>query len=115
MVTAVLSKTDPGGYAEIAEVIRGHLKPVGGEVRIADFMASLAWHVRGCTNLEPEILGEREGPKLLETLGRYHKRLAKEFTRCARILELGAKNRKYAEARMADSLARRKPCTSVIQ
>jgi hypothetical protein len=115
MVTARLAKTDPGGYVGIAEVIRNKFKPVGGEVRIADFMAHVAWRIRGCQNLDPEILDEREGPNRFETLGRYQRRLSREFSRCTRILEMGAKNRQFAEARMAESLLRRKPCTSVIQ
>lgn len=115
MVTAVLAKTDPGGYARIAEDIREEFKPVGGELRIADFMAHLAWRIRGCGNLDIEIPGDLRGPNLFDTLSRYHKRLSREFSRCTRILQLGAKNRQFAEARMAESLLRRKPCTSVIQ
>jgi len=55
------------------------------------------------------------GPNLLDKLSRYQSRLSREFSRCLRILRLRAKNRRYAEARMAAQLLRHKPCTSVIQ
>jgi len=137
MLTELLAKTDPDGYALMLQDFRDQYKPEGGEAHLVEFMADLAWRIQGCFYLENEILTqgmEACGPKddpglalarafmreskgggLLSKLSRYQSRLSSEFTRCIRILELRAKNRKYAEARMAATLAKRKPCTSVIQ
>ena len=52
---------------------------------------------------------------MLSKLSRYESWLSKEQSRCIRTMTLKSKNRKLAESRMADSLARTKPCTSVIQ
>jgi len=138
MVTDVLLRTEPDRYAALVEELRAEWNPVGPEVRIIEIMADLACRVRGCLYLDTEILKQGmeacagpgvtpdmalgqaylrdfEGPKLLDKLCRYHGRLSREFSRCVRILQLGAKNRKYAEDRMNATLARHKPCTSVIQ
>ncbi|HXM42759.1 MAG TPA: hypothetical protein VN924_16020 [Bryobacteraceae bacterium] len=138
MVTKLLTKTDPHGYARLLEDFRGRYKPEGVEVRLVEFMADLSWRTSGCFALETEILRQGmavcahpqdtpdqslapayirdfEGADLLDKLSRYERRLSSELSRCIRVLELRAKNRKYAEARMADTLARHKPCTSVIQ
>jgi len=138
MVTDVLVRTEPGLYASLLQELRAEWHPAGAEVRLVEMMAGLACCLRGCLYLETELLNQgmqacaapdvpsevalgrayardSEGPKLLEKLSRYHRRLSREFSRCVRILQLGAKNRKYAEARMANALLRHKPCTSVIQ
>jgi len=101
-------------------------------------MADLVWRSRGCRYLETEILKQgmetctapkaassralaraymrdSQGPNLLSKLSRYERRLSRELSRCIRILELRAKSRRYAEARLAATLAKSKPCTSVIQ
>jgi hypothetical protein len=87
-------------------------------------MADAAIRQRGCAYLDTEILRQGmeacagpgvtpdmalgrayirdfEGPNLLDKLSLYQSRLSKEFTRCLRLLQAAAKNRK--------------PCTSVIQ
>jgi hypothetical protein len=138
MVTEILAKTEPDGYAQLVEELRAEWNPVGAEVQIVELMADLACRLRGCLYLDTEILRQGmeacaapdvtpdmaqglafirdcEGPKLLDKLSRYHSRLSSEFSRCTRILRLHAKNRKYAEARVAATLAKSKPCTSVIQ
>jgi hypothetical protein len=138
MVTEVLARIEPDSYAQALEELRAEWNPVGAEVRIVEAMADFACRLRGCLYLDTEILREGmeacaapgvtpdmahglafirdcEGPKLLDKLSRYRTRLSSEFTRCVRALELHAKNRKFAEARMAAALAKSKPCTSVIQ
>lgn len=138
MVTEILARIDPGGYAEMLEGFRDDWKPEGADVRIVELMADAASRLRGCGYLEAEIMNKDmeacagpgvtpdiaqglafirdfKGPKLLDKLSRYRGRLTSEFSRCTRILRLHAKNRKYAEARIAATLAKSKPCTSVIQ
>jgi len=137
MVTEVLARIDPDGYTNKLEGFRAHYKPERvGEAHVVALMADLSWRIRGCFYLENEILKrgmeacpqeapdqamlrvflrETKGGGLLSKLSRYESRLSREFSRCLRILELSAKNRKYAEARIAAELARHKPCTSVIQ
>ena len=138
MVTEVLTRTEPDGYAHLVEELRAEWKPAGAEVLIVEIMADLSWRIRGCLYLETEILkrgmeacagpdvtpdvalgqayrNDFRGPNLLDKLSRYQSRLSREFSRCLRILRLRAKNRRYAEARMAAQLLRHKPCTSVIQ
>jgi len=140
MVTELLVKIEPDGYAEMLEGLRDEWKPVGVEDRVIEMMADLSWRIRGCFYLDTEILKQGmeacgpdvasdvalgrafvrdfEGPNLLDKLSRYQSRLSKEFSRCLRLLRLSTKNRKYAEARTAatrDKLAKSKPCTSVIQ
>ena len=138
MVTELLAKTDPDGYAKMLEGLRAQYQPVGVEVHVVEFMADLSWRIRGCFALETEILNQgieacatakdtpgqalaraymrdSKGPNLLTKLSRYESRLSSESSRCVRIMELRAKNRRYAEARIAATLAKRKPCTSVIQ
>ena len=120
------------------ENLRAERKPESiGEAHVIALMADLFWRIRGCFYLENEILKrgmEACGPKaapdealartfmreskgggLLSKLSRYESRLSREQSRCIRVLELFAKNRKDAEARMAATLAKRKPYTSVIQ
>jgi hypothetical protein len=138
MVTELLAKIEPDGYAKLLEELRAEWKPVGGEVQIVELMADVSCRIRGCFYLETEILKgnikvcatpqdtpetalgrayvrDFEGPNLLDKLSRYQSRLSSEFSRCIRILQLRAKNRRYAEARIAATLAKRKPCTSVVQ
>jgi hypothetical protein len=138
MVTELLAKTDPGGYAEMLAALRDEWRPVGAEVRIVELMAEAACRLRGCAYLEAQILNQGmeacaapnetpgmalgrayirdfEGPDLIDKLSRYRSRLSTGFTRCSRILRLAAKSRRFAEARIAATLAKCKPCTSVIQ
>lgn len=138
MVTAVLAKVEPDGYAKLRAGFRDEWKPEGAAIHIVDLMADAAFRLDGCAYLEAEILNgnlERckrpdetaqealgrafvldcEGPNLLEKLSRYEKMLSRAFAQCSRTLHLRAKNRRMAEARMAQNLARLKPCTSVIQ
>jgi hypothetical protein len=138
MVTALLAKTDPDGYTKLVEELRADWKPVDAEVQIVELMADISCRIRGCLYLETEILKgnirvcaepqdtpdmalgrayirDFEGPNLLDKLSRYQSKLSSEFSRCIRILQLRAKSRKCAEARIAATLAKHKPCTSVIQ
>jgi hypothetical protein len=138
MVTELLTKADPDGYVRLLEDFRGRYKPEGVEVRLVEFMADLLWRTSGCFALETEILRQGmavcaapqdtpdqslarayirdfEGANLLEKLSRYECRLSSEFSRFIRLLEVRVRNRRYAEARMAATLVKRKPCTSVIQ
>jgi hypothetical protein len=97
-------------------------------------MADLQWRIGGCFYLEAEILRSAgpsfetaflrdiQGGELLSRLARCESKLLRDFSRGRRTIQLAAKNRKMAEARMAAtearmaaSLAIRKPCTSVIQ
>ena len=114
MVTDVLVRTEPGLYASLLQELRAEWHPAGAEVRLVEMMAGLACCLRGCLYLETELLNQgmqacaapdvpsevalgrayardSEGPKLLEKLSRYHRRLSREFSRCVRILQLGAK------------------------
>ncbi len=138
MVNEIFARIEPDGYAQLVEELRAEWNPVGVEVQIVEFMAEIACRIRGCLYLDTEIMRKGmeacagpdvtpdvaqglayirdcEGPKLLDKLSRYQSRLSKEFSRCIRILQLGAKNRKYAETRIDATLAKTKPCTSVIQ
>ena len=138
MVTELLARVDPDGYAMAVIEFRDEWKPVGRLVKIVELMAELECRIRGCDYLEAEILNRNvkiyarpedtvdaavgrayihdfQGPNLLNKLCRYSARLPREFTRCVQILQLAAKSRRLAEARMAEQLARHKPCTSVIQ
>jgi hypothetical protein len=138
MVTELLAKIDPDGCTQMLENFRSQYQPAGVEERVVELMADLVWRTRGCFYLETEILkrgmqacatpndtpGQElgraylrdiKGPNLLSKLSRYQSRLSREFSRCIRIMELGAKNRKYKEARIAATLAKSKPCTSVVQ
>ena len=127
MVTEVLNRTEPDRYAARVEELRAEWNPVGPEVRVVEIMADLECRIRGCHYLETEILKRgmeaRGGPRVrtdetlgqLDELSRYQSQLSREFTRCVRILRLGAKKRQLKEARMATQLLRHKPCTSVIQ
>jgi len=137
MVTDLLARRDPGGFVKVLECLRAEYKPEGVEERVVEFMADLSWRIRGCFALETEILSQSmepcagaqgapraparahmrdaKGANLLDKLSTYESRLSREFSRCLRLLQLRAKNRKYAEARLAATLAKRKPCTSVIQ
>jgi len=140
MVTEVLARTDPDGYTQRLEGLRAEHNPQTiGEAHVLALMADLSWRIRGCFYLENEILRrgmeayphdepdaamtrvflrESKGGGLLSKLATYETRLAKEQSRCIRVMSLQAKNRKYAAARMAAELARlekAKPCTSVIQ
>jgi len=128
MLTELLNRTDPDGYTNMLENLFAEHKPESiGEAHVIALMADLSWRIRGCFYLENEILKqgmETRGPQdmrkgkgggLLSKLFRYQNRLEREQSRSIRVLELFAKNRKYAEARMAATLLRRKPCTSVIQ
>jgi|HubBroStandDraft_1064217.scaffolds.fasta_scaffold01856_10 hypothetical protein len=137
MVTELLNRTEPDGYTNMLEDLRAHHKPQTiGEAHVLALLADTAWRIRGCFYLENEILRrgieaypkdapgqamarvflrENKGGGLLSKLSRYESRLSREQSRCLRLMELQAKNRKYAEARIAATLARRKPCTSVIQ
>jgi len=138
MVTELLARPGVDEYAALVEELRAEWKPAGWEIRVVELMAELACRIRGCQCLETEILSRSielcatpqeppdmalgrafirdfEGPRLLDKLSRYTSRLSKEFSRCLRILELRAKSRTAAEANMAATLAKSKPCTSVIQ
>jgi hypothetical protein len=116
MVTELLNRTDPGGYTNMLEHLLAEHKPESmGEAHVIALMADLSWRIRGCLYLEDEMLKSKSGAALLSKLSRYQRRLAREQSRSIRVLGLFAKNRKYAEARMAATLLRRKPCTSVIQ
>jgi hypothetical protein len=138
MVTELLARIDPDGYTNMLEDLHARRKPDSiGEAHVIALMADLSWRISGCFYLENEILKrgmEACGPKddpdqalarafmreskgggLLSKLSRYESRLSREQSRCIRLWELFAKNRKYAEARIAATLAKRKPCTSVIQ
>ena len=128
MVTELLNRTDPGGYTNMLEHLLAEHKPESmGEAHVIALMADLSWRIRGCFYLEDEMLKQEMeacGPKnmrkskggaLLPKLSRYQSRIAREQSRSIRVLGLFAKNRKYAEARMAATLLRSKPCTSVIQ
>jgi hypothetical protein len=138
MVTDVLARVDPDGYAESLEILIAENKPQSiAEKHVLALLADLAWRIQGCFYLETEILRrgmEEGGPKddpglamarvfmretggggLLTKLAKYKSRLETEESRCFRTMQLQAKNRKYKEARMAQALARHKPCTSVIQ
>ena len=42
MVTEVLTRTEPDGYAHLVEELRAEWKPAGAEVRIVELMADLA-------------------------------------------------------------------------
>jgi hypothetical protein len=146
MLTELLASTDPDGSAIMLESLLEQYKPQSiGERHMLALMADLSWRIHGCFYLENEILNRglqacgssKDAPGqalarvymreikrggLLSKLSSYENRLAREFSRCLRIIELAAKNRKFAaamiaakEARMAAALAKRKPCTSVIQ
>jgi hypothetical protein len=116
MVTELLNRTDPGGYTNMLEHLLAEHKPESmGEAHVIALMADLSWRIRGCLYLEDEMLKSKSGAALLSKLSRYQRRLAREQSRSIRVLGLFAKNRKYVEARMAATLLRRKPCTSVIQ
>ena len=138
MVTEFLNRIDPDGYTNMLESLLAERKPESiGEAHVVALMADVFWRIRGCFYLETEILKqgmEAGGPKetsdqalartfmreikgggLLSKLSRYQSRLETEQSRSMRVLGLFATNRKYAQARMAASLLRRKPCTSVIQ
>jgi hypothetical protein len=138
MVTELLARIDPDGYTNLLEDLRAQRRPESiGEAHAIAILADLFWRIRGCFYLENEILSrgmeasgekhdpvqaltrtfmcESKGGGLFSKLSRYESRLSREQSRCMRVLELFAKNRKYAEARMAATLAKRKPCTSVIQ
>jgi hypothetical protein len=137
MVTALLARTDPDGYATMLAELRAEWKPVSWDAQIVELMAGLACRIRGCDYLEAEILNRNiegfsaqyaqetalarafirdfEGPNLLNKLSRYQSRLQTEFARCIRILTRHAASRRHAEEMAAATLAKRKPCTSVIQ
>jgi hypothetical protein len=135
MVTELLNSIDPGGYEKILKNLRAEHEPESiGEAHMTVLLADLFWRIQGCAWLDTEILRrggqpydtvflrEIQSGGLLTKLAKYESRLVKEQSRCLRILELAAKNRKMAaariaatNARMAASLAKRKPCTSVIQ
>jgi len=142
MVSELLARTDPDGYTQRLEGLRAQYKPErAGEAHVIALMADLSWRIRGCFYLENEILKrgmetsgapkdaadqalarvflrESKGGGLLAKLSSYESRLSREQSRCIRLMALQAKNRKYAEARMAATLAKlakSKPCTSVIQ
>jgi len=138
MVTALLAKTDPDAYDKLLAELRAEWKPVAWEARIVELMADLSCRIRGCYHLEGEILKgnievhanpqdtpemalgrayvrDFEGPDLLDKLSLYESRLSREFSRCIRILQRHATSRKRAEAMAAATLAKRKPCTSVVQ
>ena len=66
MLTELLAKTDPDGYALMLQDFRDQYKPEGGEAHLVEFMADLAWRIQGCFYLENEILTqgiEACGPK----------------------------------------------------
>ncbi|MGC9951751.1 MAG: hypothetical protein ABSF64_35830 [Bryobacteraceae bacterium] len=137
MVTEILTRIEPDGYASMLEDLRAEHNPqTAGEDRVLALLADTFWRIRGCFYLETEILrrGMEALPELppddamakvflrelgrggmLSKLSRYESWLSKEQSRCIRTMTLKSKNRKLAESRMADSLARTKPCTSVIQ
>lgn len=138
MVTALLAKTDPEAYPRLLAELCAEWQPVGREAEVVAAMAGLACRIRGCSCLEAEILkGNMQvpaaprdtpevalaraylrdclGPNLLDKLSRYESWLSREFSRCLRIMTSRLKSRESSEAAMADALARREPCTSVIQ
>ena len=137
MVTDLLARIDPDGYTNRLEDLFAQYKPESiGEAHVLALMADLSWRIRGCFYLETEILKrgmeahpkeeadaamtrvflrESTGSGLLSKLAKYESRLAKEQSRSIRLRELQAKNRKYAQARIAATLEKRKPCTSVVQ
>jgi hypothetical protein len=142
MVTEALARIEPDGYAKMLEDLRAQHKPQSaGETHMLALLADLSWRIHGCFYLETEILKrgmeasrapddppdqtlarvfirETKAGGLLSKLNRYESRLSSEFSRCLRVMEMQAKNRKFAQARNAESLARlakRKSCTSVIQ
>ncbi len=138
MVTQLLAKIDPDGYAILLEELRAEWKPAGVEERIVELMTDASFRIHGCWYLETEILkGNMEksiqaggkpdeaigraylidfqGPNLLNKLGRYQARLEREFSRCLRIMQLGVKNRQLAEANRAATFGKLKLCTPVIQ
>ncbi len=138
MVTDVLGRVDPDGYAESLEILTAEHKPqTAAEKHVLALLADLAWRIMGCFYLETEILRrgmaaggpkddpglamarvfmrETQGGGLLSKLAKYKSRLETEESRCLRTMQLQAKNRRLKEARVAATLARYKPCTSVIQ
>ena len=139
MVSELLARTDPDGYTNLLQDLRAQYKPEGlGEAHVIRLMADLSWRLRGCSYLETEISKrdmeacgapkdapgqalarvhkrKSNGRDQVATLSAYRSRLSREFSRCLRILELRAQRRKYAQASMAATLAKYKPCTSVIQ
>jgi len=138
MVAELLARTDPGLYGQMLEGFRNDFQPVGGEVQIVERIARIACLMRGCCYLETEILkrdmeagalpGEAPadalarafiadfgGPMLIDKISRYQIRLEREFSLCANLMQRCVKNRKLEQARVAASLLKTKPCTSVIQ
>ena len=138
MVTEVLARVDPDGYSlRLASFIVEQKPQSMAEKHLLALLADLSWRIEGCFYLETEILRrgmEAGGPKddpglamarvfmretggggLLTKLAKYQSRLQTEESRCFRTVQLQAKNRKQKEARIAETLARYKPCTSVIQ
>jgi len=138
MLEDLLARIDPEGYAILLEEFREEYQPVDWEVRIVAYIAQMAHHMRGCLYLETEVLNtsmaarispdetnedalarayisDFSGPNLLAKIQRYHDRLQREFSRGVRILRGHAASRRMAEERAAQSLLRRKTCTSVIQ
>ena len=127
MVTEVLFRVDRYGYRHVLESLRAQYSPEGtGETQVIALAAELAWRIRGCTYLETEILNggraetswglpETGKDSLIAKLYSYEIHLSREFSRYVRIIEMSARNRAAARSRMAASLEKLKPCTSVIQ
>jgi len=138
MVTELLARIEPDGYATLLKELRAEWKPSGSEAGIVERMADLSCRMRGCFYLETEILKrdmealaapgdtpdmalgrayirDLEGPNLLDKLTRYQSRLQTEFSRCVHIMQRRATSRRRAEQMAAATLAKRKPCTSVVQ
>jgi len=121
MLSELLAKIDPNGFVEIREALRAQYRPEGVEGHVVELLADLSWRLRGCFALETAILSRGDEADITATvsnlsrLSKYESRLSRDFSRYSRMMQLREKNRKKKEARWAASLARRKPCTSVIQ
>jgi len=140
-VGELVAQIEPDGYNILLEDLRKTFRPQGVEVRLVELMAELSCRLRGCLYLENEILTQGmaacatpddlpgdalarafiqdfTGPGLIEKLSRYESRLSTEFSRCLRGMQERMARRKRTESTestAAAALAKRQPCTSVIQ
>lgn len=138
MVGELLAEIEPDHYTELLESLRAEFQPVGPEARLVEIMADATCRIRGCFYLETKILNENikactaagetpdmavgrayirdfQGAQMLDKIARYESSLSKLFSRCLRALSDRLASRRRSDAIAADALAKRKPCTSVVQ
>ena len=138
MVGELLAEIEPDRYKELLENLHAEYQPVGAETRLVEILADAMCRIRGCFYLETKILNDNikactaageapemavgrayirdfEGAQMLEKIARYESSVSTLFSRCLRTLTDHLASRRRRDAIAADALAKRKPCTSVVQ